>query len=152
MWGELGGKKNCYPFLYSVIFLRCIMNTFEKKTHFPSQHNIFFFIKSRECRKKLWIVVAAAAFFQQRRCFLRKTENNNWAQKILRLRNSIAEEFVGFFFRKKHIQEELKSVTKKLPRDEYFKNDLKIETKIMKLIHLDIKKSCRVNKFCKLFQ
>lgn len=91
------------------------MNTFEKKLIFLL--STIFFIKSRECRKKLWIVVAAAAFFQQRRCFLRKTQKITIErQKILRLRNSIAEEFVGFLFSKKHIQEELEMCCKKISK------------------------------------
>lgn len=71
-------KKNCYPFLYSVIFFPSIMNAFEKKAHFPSQHRIFFLSKKRKKkfkrrRKKLRIVVAIPCFFLQ--CFSRKTEN-----------------------------------------------------------------------------
>lgn len=73
----------------------------QKKTHFLPQHNIFLSkAEKNERRKKTMRFVVVKPLFP---VFLRTTENNNRAaKKILRLRNSIAQEFHNFFFRKAH--------------------------------------------------
>lgn len=79
-------------------FSAFIMNTIWEKLIFVLSTIIFYQKKKR--RKKLWIVAAIPLFS----CcvFSRKDwKYNNERQKILRLRNSLAEEFVGFLFSKK---------------------------------------------------
>lgn len=74
------------------------MKTFEKEAHFPSQHNIFL-SKKNEAEEKNYELLLPYRFFP---VFLEKNwKYNNERQKISRLRNSIAKEFVGFLFRKK---------------------------------------------------
>ena len=77
-----------------------IMKTFEKKAHFLSQHN--FLSKSRS-EEKNYELLLLYRFFRSA-CFSRKRLEHITmsGKKSLRLRNWIAEEFVGFlFFEKK---------------------------------------------------
>lgn len=99
--GRVAQKIASHFYFHSVIFFCAIMNTFRKKTHFLPQHNIFYQKqKKNERRKKLCVLLLWNRFFQ---CFWERLKITIERQKkILRLRNSIAQEFHNFFFRKAH--------------------------------------------------
>lgn len=92
----------------SVIFSARIMNTFKKSSFSFSAKNFLSKNENKTSRaegKKLQFVRCChTAFF--RSVFLEKRLKmyNNERQKILRLRNSNAEEFVGFLFFEKNIK------------------------------------------------
>jgi hypothetical protein len=75
-----------------------------KKAHFPPQHK-FFYQKNTAEEKNYELLLPHRCFFSPQKSASRENSTENItmsAAKNLRLRNSIAEEFVGFsFFRKK---------------------------------------------------